>query len=94
MAVGVAKINRVRDFVILEFEFDSVLLEFALCTEKILPVRAKREMKHSNLALRRRLRLLVGRKQGEPRIAFANEIAVPLGLSNFWVWWISSIETL
>src|SRR5262252_6763467 len=40
---------------------------------EILAIRAKREMKHSNFAVRGRLRLLVRRKQGEPGISFANE---------------------
>ena len=52
MAVGIAEIDRVRNFVILEFELDSALFQFALRGEKILPVRAKREMKHSDLAMR------------------------------------------
>jgi hypothetical protein len=68
----------VRDFVILEFEFDSALLEFALRTKEIVPVRAKREMKHTNFALRRGLRLLVGREQGEAGISFANESRHPI----------------
>ena len=41
VAVGIAEINRVRDFVILEFEFDSVLLEFTLRTEEVFVVCAK-----------------------------------------------------
>src|SRR5215475_11639384 len=40
---------------------------------EILAIRAKREMKHSNFAVRGRLRFLVRRKQGEPGISFANE---------------------
>ena len=50
-AVGIAEINRVGNFVILEFEFDSALLQFALRSEKIFPVCAKREVKHSDLAV-------------------------------------------
>ena len=34
MAIGIAEINRVRDFVILEFEFDSALLEFLRAPRK------------------------------------------------------------
>ena len=41
MAVWIAKINRVRDFVILEFEFDSALFQFSLRSKKILAIRAK-----------------------------------------------------
>jgi hypothetical protein len=73
VAVGIPEINRVRDFVILEFEFDSALLEFALRTEEIFPVRAKREMKHSNFAMRGRFWLLVRREQGDPGISFADK---------------------
>src|SRR5215831_1505206 len=73
VAVGIAEINRVRDFVILKFEFDSVFLQFSLRTMEIVAIRAKREMKHSNFTVRGRLRFLVRRKQGEPGISFANE---------------------
>ena len=73
VAVGIAKINRVRDFVILEFEFDSACLEFLLCSEKILPVRAKGQMKHSNFAVRGRFRLMVRGEQGDPGISFADK---------------------
>jgi hypothetical protein len=73
VAVGIAEINRVRDLVILEFEFDSALLEFALRTEEIFPVRAKRQMKHSNFALRGRFRFLICGKQGNPGISFADK---------------------
>ena len=51
VSVGIAEINRVGNFVILEFEFDSALLQFALRGEKIFPVCAKREVKHSDLAV-------------------------------------------
>ena len=51
MAVGISEINRVRDFVILEFEIDSALFQFALRGEKILFVRAKSEMKHSKFTM-------------------------------------------
>jgi hypothetical protein len=73
VAVGIAKINRVRDFVILKFEFDSACLEFLLCSEKILPVRAKGQMKHSNFAVRGRFRLMVRGEQGHPGISFADK---------------------
>src|SRR3954468_2898167 len=73
MAVGIAEINRVRDFVILEFEFDSSLFEFLLRIKKILPVGAKGEMKHSNFAMRGRFRLLVRGEQGDPGMCFPNE---------------------
>ncbi len=73
VAVGIAEINRVRDFVILEFEFDSALFQFLLRSTKILPVRAKGEMKHSNFAMRRRFRLLIRGKQGDPGISSADK---------------------
>ena len=73
VAVGIAKINRVRDFVILEFEFDSTCLEFLLCSEKILPVRAKGQMKHSDFAMCGRFRLMVRGEQGDPGISFADK---------------------
>jgi len=73
VAVGIAEINRMRDFVILEFEFDSAFFQFLLCSTKILSVRAKGEMKHSNFAVRGRFRLLIRREQGDPGISFANE---------------------
>jgi hypothetical protein len=73
VAIGIAKINRVCDFVILEFEFDSAFLQLALSTYEVFPVRAKRQMKHSNLAMRGRFQLLVRWEQGDPGISFANE---------------------
>jgi hypothetical protein len=73
VAVGIAEINRVRDFVILEFKFDSALLKFALCSEKILPVSAKGQVKHSNLAVCGRFRLVVRGEQGDPGVSFANK---------------------
>ena len=73
MAVGITEINRARDFVILEFEFDSASLEFLLCSEKILPVRAKGQMKHSDFAMRGRFRLMVRGEQGDPGISFADK---------------------
>jgi hypothetical protein len=54
VAVGIAEINRVGNFVVLEFEFDSAIFEFALRRKKILPVRAEREMKHPKTAVTRR----------------------------------------
>jgi len=51
VTVGIMKIDGVRNLVILEFEFDSALFEFALCSEKIFAVRAKGEVKHSNFAV-------------------------------------------
>ena len=78
VAVGIAKINRVRDFVIFEFEFDSTCLEFLLCSEKILPVRAKGQMKHSDFAVRGRFRLMVRGEQGDPGISFADKSWHPI----------------
>jgi len=40
-----------RDFVILEFEFDSALFQFALRGEKIFTVGAKSEVKHPKFAV-------------------------------------------
>ena len=54
MSVEIAKIDGMRDLMILEFEFDSALFEFALRSKKILPVRAEREMKHPKTAVTRR----------------------------------------
>ena len=48
--VGIAEIDGVRNFVILKFEFDSAVFQFVLCGEKIFPVRAKSEVKHSDVA--------------------------------------------
>ena len=76
--IGIAEINRVRDFVILEFEFDSALFQFPLRSEKIFPVRPKSQMKHSNFAVRGRFRLLVRREQGDPGISFANKSWHPI----------------
>ena len=78
VAVGIAEINRVCDLVILEFEFDSALFEFALRPEEIFPVRAKRQMKHSNFAVRGRFRLLVRGEQGDPGVSFANKSRHPV----------------
>jgi hypothetical protein len=76
--IGIAKINRVRDFVILEFEFDFALFQFPLRSEKIFPVRTKGQMKHSNFAVRGRFRLLVRRKQGNASISFADKSWHPI----------------
>jgi hypothetical protein len=78
VAVGIAEINRVCDLVILEFEFDSALFEFALRPEEIFPVGAKRQMKHSNFAVRGRFRLLVRGEQGDPGVSFANKSRHPV----------------
>ena len=51
MAIGISEINRVRDFVVLEFEIDSALFQFALSGEKILFVCAKGEVKHPKFAV-------------------------------------------
>ena len=50
VAVWIVKVNRVRDFVILEFEFDAAPFEFLLRGKKAVVVSAKGEMKHSDLA--------------------------------------------
>src|SRR6516164_8548471 len=73
VAVRIAEINRVRDFVILEFEFDSAVLQFPLRSTKIFAIRTKREMKHSNFAVCGGFRFLVCGEQGEPGISFTNE---------------------
>jgi hypothetical protein len=73
VAVGIAEINRVRDFVILEFDFDSALFQFLLRSPKILAVRAESEMKHSNFAMCGCFRLLVRGEQGDSGVSFANE---------------------
>jgi len=62
MSVGITKIDRVRDFVVLEFEFDSALLQFALCGKEIFSVGAKGKVKHSNLAVSGRVSFLASRK--------------------------------
>jgi hypothetical protein len=54
VSVGIAEINRVGNFVVLEFEFDVAIFEFALRGKKIFPVRAEREMKHPKTAVTRR----------------------------------------
>ena len=51
VTVGVTKVDGVRDFVILEFEIDSALFQFALSSEEILFVRAKSEVKHPKFAV-------------------------------------------
>jgi len=62
-----------RDFVILEFEFDSALFQFALRRDKILLIGTKRQMKHPNFAVRGRFHLLGRWEQGDSSISFANE---------------------
>jgi hypothetical protein len=44
-----------------------------LGSTKIFAIRTKRQMKHSNFAVRGGFRFLVRWKQGEPGISFANE---------------------
>ncbi len=56
VSVGIAEINRVRDFVVLEFEFDSALFEHALRGKKIFPARTEGEVKHSDVIARYRAR--------------------------------------
>ena len=51
VTVGIAKVNGVRDFVVLEFEIDSALFQFTLRGEKILFIRAKGEVKHPKFAV-------------------------------------------
>jgi len=78
VAVGIAEINRVRDLVILEFEFDSVLFQLPLRGVEIVAIRTKRQMKHSNFAVCGRFRLRVGREQGEPGVAFPDKSWHPI----------------
>jgi hypothetical protein len=52
VAIGIAEVNRVRDFVVLEFEFDSVLFQVTLRRVEIFAIRPEGEMKHSDLAVR------------------------------------------
>jgi hypothetical protein len=73
VAVGIAEINRVRDFVILEFEFDSAFLQFLLRSAKIFVIRAEGEMKHPNFAVPGRFRLLIRGEQSDPGVSFANK---------------------
>ena len=49
--VWIVKIDRVRDLVVLEFEFDSALFQFALSGKKIFMVGAKGQVKHSKFAM-------------------------------------------
>ena len=51
MVVGIAEIDGVRNSVILEFETDSALFQFALCGDEIFTVSAKSEMKHPKFAV-------------------------------------------
>src|SRR5437773_6598483 len=64
VTVGIAKINGVRNLVILKFEFDSAFFEFALRCKEVLSGCAKSEMKHSKIAVTRGSRLCV-RTSGE-----------------------------
>ena len=48
MPVGVTEIDGVRNFVVLEFEFDATLFKLLLCPEKIFPVCTKSEMQHAD----------------------------------------------
>src|SRR5262249_56223719 len=82
VAVGIAEINRVRDFVILKLEFDSVLFQFPLRTMEILAIRAKRQMKHSNFAVRRRLRFLVAGNKANPGFPFPMESGDPVHIPS------------
>jgi hypothetical protein len=50
VAVGIAKVNGVRNLVILEFEFDAAAFEFFLRSKKTIAISAKGEMKHSDVA--------------------------------------------
>jgi hypothetical protein len=50
VTVRITKVNRVRNLVILELNFDSPCLQFALCGEKIFPIRAKRQVEQPDLA--------------------------------------------
>jgi len=81
VAVGVAKVNGVRNFVVLEFEFDAALLKLLLCLEKVFPVRTKSEMQHTNFVAQRGFRIAATRwKKSNSSIAFADEYgnAIPL----------------
>src|SRR5262245_24788904 len=71
--VRIAEIDRVRDFVILKFEFDFAFLQFPSRSAKIFAIRTKREMQHSNFAMCGSFRFLVRREQGDPGISFANK---------------------
>jgi hypothetical protein len=75
VAVGIAEIDGVRNLVILEFEFDTALFQFALRDEEIFAVRAKSEVKHSKFAVTWRCRFCIWarRKQRNPGISFPNK---------------------
>src|SRR5260370_35243898 len=49
VAVGIAEINRVRDFVILTFEFNPVTFQSFLGVEKLLSVAAQLQMTLTNI---------------------------------------------
>jgi hypothetical protein len=48
MAIGIAKVDRVRDLVILELEWDRAFLQFILSTQKIFAIGPKSEMQRSH----------------------------------------------
>ena len=75
VAVGIAEIDRVRNFVTLEFEVDSALFQFALRCEKIFTVRSKSEMKYSEFPVtwRRRFCIRACGEQRNPSISFPDE---------------------
>jgi hypothetical protein len=49
VAIGIAEVDRVRDLVILEFEFDSAAFEFVLRDEKVFVIGAKGQVQHTDL---------------------------------------------
>ena len=56
VTVGIAKIDRVANFVVLEMEFDAAVFEFALRDEKVFAIGAKGQVQHTDLGgARRRL---------------------------------------
>ena len=52
VAVGIGEIDGVRNFVVLEFEFDAVLFKLLLRCNKTIAIGAEGEMKHSDVAAR------------------------------------------
>src|SRR5207237_10200177 len=74
VTVGIAKVNGVRNFVVLEFEFDAALFKLLLCSEKIFPVRTKSEMQHADSVVRRGFGNAAARwKESNSSIAFADK---------------------
>ena len=74
VAVGIAKVNGVRNLVVLEFELDGPLLKLLLCSEKIFPVRTKSEMQHADSVVWSGFRIAAARwKESNSSIAFADE---------------------